>query len=196
MQFINQIGKQTIKEIIMRFKTIIFLLIAGIGIMSNGISQDLKIGHANIEAILIYMPETKAMNQELQTYEKKLAEQLQVKQQYLQTIYGEYLELEKTTQDEAVLVPKQEEIRKLDQDVQKASAESQQKLVTRRQDLLTPIVNRLQKEIDALAKAEGYSYILNSIDGSGVSIVLHGPEEHDLTKKLMTRMGITIPDEN
>ena len=60
--------------------------------------------------------------------------------------------------------------------------------------MLDPIIKKLQTEIKALSEAEGYDYVLNTVDGSGVSIILHGPEEHDLTKKLMTRLGIKIPD--
>ncbi|MEZ4773002.1 MAG: OmpH family outer membrane protein [Bacteroidia bacterium] len=177
----------------MRLKTLAIILLVGFGLTGTTFAQ--KIGYANIEMILVYMPETKTMNQTLQTYEKKLGEQLQVKQQYAQQKYTEYLQLEqegKLTQ--ADKESREAELLKLDEEIQKQSATAQENLMKKRQDLLDPIVTKMQTQLKALATAEGYDYILNTVDGSGVSIVLHGPEEHDLTQKLMTRLGIKIPE--
>lgn len=177
----------------MRLKTLAFILLVGFGLTGTAFAQ--KIGYANIEMILVYMPETKTMNQTLQTYEKKLGEQLQVKQQYAQQKYSEYLQLEQ----DGKLAPADKETReaellKLDEEIQKQTATAQENLMKKRQDLLDPIVTKMQTQLKALAAEEGYDYILNTVDGSGVSIVLHGPEQHDLTQKLMTRLGIKIPE--
>lgn len=178
----------------MRLKIAILLIIAGLGLTSNMVAQ--KIGYANIELILAYMPESKTMQQALATHEKKLGEKLQVKQQYYQTKGQEYLELAKTTQDEAKLKPLQDELIKLEEDIKKETSDAQNKLMAKRQDLMAPIIEKLQTEIKALSTAESYDYVLNTVDGSGVSIILHGPEEHDLTKKLMDRLGIKLPEAN
>ena len=175
----------------MRLKIAILFIIAGLGLMSNLSAQ--KIGYANIELILAYMPESKTMQQTLATFEKKLGEKLQIKQQFYQTKGGEYLELSKTTQDEAKLKPLQDELIKLEQEIQKETSDAQNKLLAKRQDLLDPIIKKLQAEIKAVSETEGYDYVLNTVDGSGVSIILHGPEEHDLTKKIMDKLGIKIP---
>ena len=176
----------------MKLKTSILLLITIAGVFSNLSAQ--KIGYANIELILLYMPESKAMQQTLAVYEKKLAENLQVKQQYYQSKGEKYLELAKTTQDETKLKPLQDELLKLEKEIQQQTSEAQNKLMAKREELLAPIVEKLQKEIDALADAEGYDYVFNSVDGSGVSIILRAPETHDLTKKLMVRLGIDVSD--
>lgn len=159
-------------------------------------AQNLKIGYANMELILVYMPETKTMNQQLQTFQTKLGQALQVKQEYLRGKYQEYAELEQTPNiAEDQLKAKQEEILKLEREVQQATQDSEDKLLSRRQELMAPIVEKLQKEINTIATEEGYTYIFNTVDGSGVSILLKGPEEHDLTRKIMTRLGIQIPEE-
>lgn len=58
---------------------------------------------------------------------------------------------------------------------------------------MEPITNKLDKALKALASEEGYDLILNSVDAGGVSIVLYGPPEHDLTKKMFARLGIPYP---
>ena len=72
----------------------------------------------------------------------------------------------------------------------KEAAEADQKLLKKRQELMKPILQRLDENLKYLADGEGYDYILNSVDGNGVTIVLRGPEEHDLTEKLMKKLGI------
>jgi outer membrane protein len=182
----------------MSIKKIYLVFILAIGLTANIFAQDLKIGFANIEMVLVYMPETKAMNQELQTFQKKLGEKLQVKQQYAQTKFTEYQEMKQkaTSADEANLKSKEEELIKLDEELKKEAGDADEKLMMKRQELMAPILEKLDASIKALAAAESYDLILNSVDGNGVSIVLHGPEEHDLTEKLMNSLGIEIPADN
>ena len=96
--------------------------------------------------------------------------------------------------DEATVKAKQDEILRVEEDYRKTQADAQQKVMEKRQALMEPIALKLETELKALAEAEGYDIILNTVDAGGVSIVLYGPPEDDLTEKLMTRLGIEIPD--
>ena len=51
----------------------------------------------------------------------------------------------------------------------------------------------LNNNLESIAAEEGYDYILNSTDGSGVSIVLRGPKEHNLNERLFAKLGIAFP---
>lgn len=174
----------------MRLTTLI--LTALLTFAGTSFAQTLKIGYADIQAVLVRMPETTTMNQQLQTYQQKLAEQLQVKQQYAQTKLQEYMDLRESGTDQAILAPMETELQGLDQEIQQASAAAEQKLMTRRQDLLEPIINKLQDNIDAIAAEQGYSFIISKVDGTGSSMILYGPEENDVTLQLMKKMGITV----
>jgi outer membrane protein len=176
----------------MKLKTNFLFIVALLLAMGSTSAQ--KIGHANLELLLNYMPETKAMNQTLSTYESSLSKTLSAKQQLGQSKLTEYQSLEKTPQNEARLKQLETELTSLDQEIQKESRDAESKLMQKRQELLTPITQKIQDAIDALSKEEGYDYILNTVDSSGVSIILKGPEEHDLTRKLGTRLGIAFPE--
>ena len=190
----------------MKLKNLIAICLLVCGAFGSLAAQGMKIGYANIEAILVRMPETKAMNDDLVLFEKKLAEKLQTKQNYAQTKLEEYGELVAPFQQNPNLQPTEEqlaqiqgmeqELQKLQQEIQEEQAKAQEQLMTRRQDKLQPIIERIQAQIDAVSEAEGYDYIFNTVDGSGVSILLKGPEEHDLTVKIMTKLGIQIPEGN
>lgn len=177
----------------MKLKIVVFTLLAVVGLSGSAIAQDLKIGHANIDLIISLMPETQTMQTQLQTFQKKLGEQLKTKEEYAQAKYAEYLSKKEGGATEEALKPLEDELVKLDGEIRQFTAESEEKLVQKRQTLMGPIVEKLQASIEVLAKEEGYTYILNSVDGSGVSVVLHGPEQANVTEKLATRMGLEIP---
>lgn len=159
-------------------------------------SQD-KIGYTNIELLLAYMPEARVMEQQLDTYQKKLGEQLQVKEAYLQQKYQEYLSKKESGQLSAADIKTQEaELLKLDNEVTNVAAESEQKLLTKRQELLNPILQKLQKAIDDVAAEKNYTVILNQTTSAGVSTILAGPDERDCTEAVMEKLGIEIPKGN
>lgn len=179
----------------MKLKIVIFTLLATVGLFGAANAQELKIGHANIDLIISMMPETQTMQTQLQTFQKKLGEQLKVKEEYAQAKYVDYLGKKDGGASEDALKPLEEELLKLDGEIRQYTAESEEKLVQKRQTLMAPIVEKLQASIETLAKEEGYTYILNSVDGSGVSVVLHGPEQSNVTEQLAKRMGLEMPKE-
>lgn len=172
---------------------IIIVILAGTNFQLK--AQGGKIGYTNIELVLAYMPETKNLEQQLTTFQKKLAEQLQVKEKYMQTKYQEYLtkkernEFSQESEKEA-----ENELTNLDSEVRKLATESEQRILSKRQELLGPILEKLQKAIDETAQENGFEYILNQTTSTGVSTILYGPDNNDITKKLMTKLGIPIPE--
>lgn len=176
----------------MKTKLTIFLLLLIAGIAAP-LSAQIKMGHANLELVLAYMPETQAMNKALGEAEQILGKNVQVKQSYLQAKVAEYQESE-ATYTEQQKQEKQQELQKLDQEVRQAAQAAQNQLMLKQQEMLQPITQKLEAAIKSLAADENYQYILNSMTG-GNSIVLYGPPEHELTEKLMTRLGIEIPKE-
>lgn len=186
----------------MRLIPLLFACLFSLGWMGTLTAQGLKVGYANIEAILVRMPETQKMNQDLQVYEQKLVEDLKSRQQYLQTLYAEYQEMiapyqqggaQPSEAEATTITQKEEEIVELEKTIREKQNEAQQKIMARRQEKMQPIVEKIQAQIDEIAEAESYDYIFNTVDGSGVSILLHGPPDHDLTVRLMKRLGIEVP---
>jgi len=150
-----------------------------------------RIGYTNLELVLSYMPEAQQVEAELRTYEKKILEQLNIKQAYLQTRIEEYTELKQ----QGKLSPVQEEerrkeIMRLDEEIKRFQEESEQSYLKKKVELLQPVIDKLQKAIRELAEAEGYDYILNNSNSTGVATILYGPQSEDVTEKLLRRLGI------
>ncbi|MCS7189695.1 MAG: OmpH family outer membrane protein, partial [Bacteroidia bacterium] len=112
-------------------------------------SKPLRIGYTNIELVLSYLPEAQQVEQQLRTYERKILEQLNIKQSYLQTKVEEYTELKQ----QGKLTPAQEEekrkeILRLDEEIKRFQEESEQNYLKKKAELLQPIIEKLQKAID------------------------------------------------
>ncbi|MEZ4685694.1 MAG: OmpH family outer membrane protein [Bacteroidia bacterium] len=174
---------------------LVLILVAGFGFRAK--AQD-KIAYADIQLILNYMPETKTMAQTLQTYGKKLEEAIEPKAKYFQQ---KQIELEEwaqanqnATQEQFIAKAQEMGLEKLQKEIQQASADAEQKLAKKQADLMEPITEKLQTAVKDVAAAKGYTVVINKTDGAGVSIVLHGPEERDLTKEIMIKLGIKIPE--
>ncbi|MEM6767447.1 MAG: OmpH family outer membrane protein [Bacteroidota bacterium] len=163
-----------------------------VGLFSQVQAQ--KIGHANIELILAYMPETKSMQEQVNTYEAKLGEKLKIKEDYARTKVQEYQEKAQGGATAEALQPLEGELQKLQQEIQQERATASQQAMIKRQELMTPITEKVGAAIKKIADANGFAYILNTTDGSGMSIVLHGPEENDMTKAIMDELGVKIPE--
>lgn len=180
----------------MRLKQTIIITCLLLG-FAMPLSAQVKIGYANINAVVALMPETKAVDEELQKLDQSLSGRVKIKQDYAQAKYQDYLEYVQGTEnpDEAQVKQMEDELNGLQQEIQQETQKAQQQLGGKRQDLMEPIIEKVQKSIKKIAEAENYTYILNTVDGSGVSIILHAPEEHDLTEKILNDMGIEIPAE-
>lgn len=161
-----------------------------LGMISAGFAQGDKIGFVNLEGVMSLMPEYNAMLKSMQIYEKKLSDQLQIKQNYLEQKIQEYVQAKQNGAVEADLTSREGEVKKLDAEIKKAAAEAEQKIGRRRVEKLTPIMDRLKLTIDELAKAGGYTYVLNSMDGTQTSVVLNASDDNDLTKAVLDKLGI------
>jgi outer membrane protein len=160
-------------------------------------AAQMKIGYANINAIVALMPETKILDEELRKLDQSLSQSVKIKQDYAQTKYQEYLEYVQTNEkpDETRVRQMEDELNGIQKEIQKETQKAQQQLAAKRQDSMEPIIEKIQKSIKKIAAAENYTYILNTVDGSGASIILHAPPEHDLSERILNDMGIEIPEE-
>ncbi len=156
--------------------------------------QAQKIGYMDLEAAIALMPETAKANQDLQTYNQKLTQNLQSKDNYLRTLIAEYQELAGTegiTQEE--LKPKEDQIRNMQAELQQAQSQSQQNFQSKQAELMGPILGKLETAMKEYADANGYTYILNT-SSNGTSIILHGTETDNITKAVLTKLGVKIPE--
>lgn len=175
----------------MKFKHL--FLFAFALILSSGVQAQIKIAYINLELVMAYLPEVQNVNKELQTYQTQLTKSLKTKQDYFDLKYQEYQEAAQHPDATAeTLAPLQQELQKLQVELQQSLTISENQIVQKQNTLMNPILETVQKELQAIAAEKNYDYVLNSAS-SGSSIILHASEANDISELLLNRLGVEIP---
>lgn len=160
---------------------------------SSSLKAQTKVGYTNVELLLAYYPETKAVDQKLQTLQKKLGEQLQISEQYFKSKLAEYYEKTESPQGFSSPAEQQQmeaELQKLDAEIQKKAQEAESSLIQKQAEFMTPIMEKFQIAINEVAEEGNFTYILNQTTGMNI---LYGLETMDVTQQLASKLGITLP---
>ncbi len=155
-------------------------------------AQD-RIAYANIETILSLMPETRTAAAGVDSLGRKLSKDLQVKEAYAQKKVEEARAAQASGATDATLDKFRNELQGLEEEIRRDAEKADERIAAHRDSVLAPVFEKLQSHIQAVAKAEGYTFVLNALDGDGNSIVLYGEESRDITKKVLEHMGVPIP---
>ncbi|NOT36747.1 MAG: OmpH family outer membrane protein [Saprospiraceae bacterium] len=146
-----------------------------------------KFGYLNSQSLLVEIPEVKQANSNLEALQAQLEKKGQLMVADLETKYKDLQRKEqsgeispKALEDEAKKLKELEaEIGKYEQDVQK-------QLLAKRQELLQPIYDKINKVIKEVATENQFTYIFDSSSG----ILLYAQESMDVTALVKTKLGI------
>lgn len=155
-------------------------------------AQD-RIAYANVETILSLMPETRAAAAGVDSLGRRLSKDLQVKEAYAQKKVEEARAAQASGATEATLDKFRSELQGLEEEIRRDAEKADERIAAHRDSVLKPVLEKLETHIQAVAKAEGYTFVLNAVDGDGNSIVLYGEETRDITKKVLEHMGVPVP---
>jgi len=171
------------------------ILFIAILLMSISAFSQVKIGYANLEFILRNLPEAQQMNREIEEYQQVLEEQITAKQSYYQSLMEDYYAKQQEGYAESLLQSMGEQILALEQEIQTDLANAEIKLGNFSAQKLDPITKKIIAAVNKVYEEEGYTYIFNSADGTGNSIVLKGPEAHNLTYRILEELGVQLEKE-
>ena len=168
-------------------KKIVFGLVAVIALLSNieRVQAQQKIGHVDIQYVLTALPEYKEVESQLKTLEAQLLKQSQAKVTDYQQGASNMVEV--------VRQDKERELQTLQVSFQEFQQNAQASLQTKTSELLNPLYTRIGTAIDEVAVENGYSHILN-VGVAQLDIVIYGNEEFNVSKLVLTKLGITPPN--
>jgi outer membrane protein len=147
-----------------------------------------KYGHLNFGNLIAAMPETKAADEQLETYQKELVAKGEAMVEAFQQKYGQFV----SDVQSGAMAPKDQEARgqalqKEQQSILAYEDEVIQKVQAKRQELLKPIIDKAQTVIDDYAKDNGYEMIF---DTSVFNAVLFVQETDNLMDKIKAALGL------
>ena len=148
-------------------------------------AQNQKIAYVDADAIYPNMPEAKAAKSELEQFKSILEKQLEGEQAKAQQYYADVM---KKIQ-EGSLTPLQqkaeeEKLMKMQEDLQKKAAKMDEDLQNKQLEMYKPIEDKFDAALKAVAKANGYSYILDK------KLLLYSDGGEDATAKVKSQLGV------
>ncbi len=172
----------------MRSKLVLVVFTLSLIGLSTQAQTVTKIGYADVEYILSKMPEAKEVQIALEAINTRLQNQLQ-------TMYAEYeqklqaYDQGTATMLDAVKKEKNAELTQLQQRIQSFQSDAQNSFQKEQAMLMKPLYEKLGNTIEALAKEEGFTHILNE-KLSGIDIVLYAEEKFDVSAKVLKKLGV------
>lgn len=169
-------------------KTVLAILTAVFAFAGTASAQQ-KIGHINSMEVLQAMPEFKQMTTDLQKQKDSYSKALE-------GMYGDYdkkqKELQALSQDKAtpdpIIESKIQELQDLQKRIQDFEAKVNDDLQKAQQEKLKPINEKYLKAVKDVATGNGYSYIIDIIQGA----VAYYPEtQNDVTELVLKKLGLT-----
>ncbi len=124
-------------------------------------AQGLKVGYADPEIIITYMP---AYGQ----VQNQIAVEYRTSQEALQAMAADFQErVEKYQKQQPLLsaerqAEREAELGKLQGEIQDAAAKKDEELNLRQEELMAPLLKKVQDAIDVIAKAKGLDIVIRS----------------------------------
>ncbi|MDA0874141.1 MAG: OmpH family outer membrane protein [Bacteroidetes bacterium] len=124
-------------------------------------TQVIKIGYADPEIIITYMPE-------YQTVQQQMAVEYRTSQEALQALAEDFQERVDRYQRQQPLLSEERraereaELATLQQEIQSSAAAKDDELASRQEELMAPLLQKVQDAIDAIAQAKGLDMVIRS----------------------------------
>lgn len=149
-----------------------------------------KYGYANYEFIIQSMPEIKGLNSELETLQAQLQAQLQQKATEIQQIEAQFENIQ--SQPPAIQENMKTDYQQKLQSFELFQQNAEKDLVNKQEELLQPLLIKVEGAIKAVAKENGFAMIFSKTMMNN-PVILFADEKSDITKLVMTKLNIPIP---
>ena len=155
------------------------VLFAAVMLMATvGVAKAQKVAMMDYEAVLAVMPETKKMTTELEAFSKTKGDELNKQAEAFQKEVQAY-QADGAKLTEAQRQTKQADLEKKQQNLQQIQQTAQNDLAQKRDTAVKPIIDKLNKAVEKVAKANGYDFIIDA----GALIYKGGPDATPAVKK-------------
>ena len=162
------------------FRTLLLIAILTLGF--NTVQAQVKVGHISTDLLISLMPETIALNAELEKLSKTYESELKAEEAKLEAKLKKY-QAEQASQTDEVNQQRGVEVQQDQQNLYQASQVAREDITKKRNEKLKPILEKAKKAIDAIATEQGYTYVLEA----STLIVANGT---DLLSSVKAKLGI------
>ncbi|MBL7829337.1 MAG: OmpH family outer membrane protein [Saprospiraceae bacterium] len=167
--------------------SLFFLLMLLLGTTSTFAQNAPKYGHMNLGNLLEMLPDTKTANDNLKVF----ADKLTAKDDSLTKAFQAAVTDFQTKYQSGLLTPiqaqtREAELQKEQEAIQKFEQDAQQMVTQKREELLSPILTKINDAIKAVATENQYLMIFDTSSGA----MLFAAESDDVTALVKKKLGL------
>ncbi len=156
-------------------------------------AQSGKIGYTNVDYILNNLPDAKDIENKLKTEKAQYDKLLQDKITAFQTKYEDY-QKNGATMSAVIRADREKELQSSQTAIQEFQQNSETALQQKQQQLLAPVLDKIDKTIKDVAKESGYTYVFNTDAGPGTTpILLVAPDADNISDLVFKKLGVPAP---
>lgn len=166
-------------------KILVIITVLAISGFSKVQSQQIKIAHINTQELLASLPESDSAQAKIQQTASELQETLEEMQVEFNTKYQDYLQ-NSTTYTPIKRQAKEAELQDMNVRIQQFQENAEREIQEMRQKLLTPIIENTTKAIEEVGRESGYTYILDTSEGS--TVIFSADNAVDIMEKVKAKL--------
>jgi outer membrane protein len=163
-------------------------LLLGVVFAANKAGAQTKVGYINFGQMVQQLPETKAVQDQVNAYSKQFLDQLTAMNNDFQAKVKDY-EDHKSAMTDAARTATEGELSDMKKRLQEYSNNSQQQVEVKSNDMAKPLFEKVRAAVTEVAKEKGYAYVINSSALQG-DLLLVSPPGDDLTTDVKAKLGI------
>lgn len=165
---------------------VLFILLLIVFIPEDIYSQKLKYGYINAEKVLAEMPEIEMANKEIEGYVKQINDHLNTKNEEYKKKLEDFQKNESSL-GELIKQDKQNELNKLGNDIKSFQQTAQNEINKKKQDLYQSAIEKLKAAISAVARENGFRFIIDNSNGQ----LLYAEDADNVENLVRKKLGIT-----
>lgn len=151
-----------------------------------------KIGYVDADYVLQQLPALKKAEKDLQDHQGQLKAQMDAKMTEYQNKEKAYLALPATTPD-VTKRANERDLQALAQNLQTFQQEAQASVQRKTETLLAPLYKQVNDAVQAVAKENGYTFIIRENLGPEADILLFVDEKFNINDLVLKKLGVAAP---
>ncbi len=152
----------------MKHLKIVLIALITLGSMNFAQAQS-KVAHIDTQKLIEALPGFQSAQSQIEKLESSYKSQIQDMYKELQEKTKKY-DAEAKSQTDLINQQRMQEVSDAQQRIVKFQKNAQNQLAQKQQELVQPLLDKVQKAIKKVAEAKGYDYVLNSTPGAGVIV--------------------------
>ena len=151
----------------------------------------LKIGYTSMDYLLQNLPDAKDIQNKLTIQRTQLENESNRMKKEFEDKYKAY-EAGQAQMSEVIRADREKELQNLQTRFQEFGRTAETTLQQKQSQLVGPVLQKIQQNVDAVARENGYSHVFNLDAGAGTAVILlYAPEDGNISDMVLKKMGVT-----